>query len=500
MAEATWVVVGASRGIGLEFVKQLLEAGKQVIATVRDPNNAKQLSSMIEAQNNPKNCVIEQCDVANSESIDKFAARISALTKSGTKLGNVILNAGILKYPNRATELTYQDFALHLQTNAVGPIICAQKLINLEASSPPSKVIFISSDSGSAGNFLGNEDGYAAYAASKSALNQALRHMALELKRRGAKWSEICVLALHPGEVNTDMGSIEIPWDVGVMLEPDESVRGMLNVIGEKNSEDSGTFWCWDGRYLHSSIMTETIANTGTPKVPDVSDPEALQAFLMNGISSILKDPEAQMLPNAYMDLYTAVHSLVIRAIDKDYMLAAKSIYKDLTNLLADHLQPVAEKLEFQEDDVLLESYFAEWDQYSKAAHRVDRLMNFINRHYVKRFVDEGRRGVYPIRLLHHVQWRSQVWEKISARVVDSAQLALGKGDGNAGNINDIVERFEKLCVDSYAVSGDDERTRIQKSLEAPFVLEVEKVDREVEDTIAKMGSAEREEIYGEGE
>ncbi|CAG1996042.1 unnamed protein product [Fusarium graminearum] len=244
----TWVVVGASRGIGLEFVKQLLEAGHRVIATVRDPNNAEQLSTVIQAQKNPKNCTVEQCDVTSSESIDSFAAKMSALAKSGTKLDNVIINAGVLKYPNRATEITFQDLSYHLTTNTIGPIICAQKLINLNPESPPSKVIFVSSDSGSAGNFLGHEDGYAAYAASKSALNQALRHMALELKRRGGKWTETCILALHPGEVNTAMNSIDIPWDCGPLLEADESVRGMLKVVAEKKSEDSGSFWCWDGR------------------------------------------------------------------------------------------------------------------------------------------------------------------------------------------------------------------------------------------------------------
>ncbi|KAI7769412.1 hypothetical protein LZL87_012853 [Fusarium oxysporum] len=222
-ASTTWVVVGASRGIGLEFVKQLLESGQRVIATVRNPDGAKELSSVIEAQGNPENCMIEQCDVASSESIDYTCEEWGATG-------------------------TYQDFALHLETNVIGPIICAQKLINLEPRCPPSKVIFISSDSGSAINFLGHEDGYAAYAASKSALNQTLRHMAAELKRRGGRWAEICVLALHPGEVNTDMNSVSVPWDLGIVLETNESVQGMLKVIGEKNNGDSGTFWCWDGK------------------------------------------------------------------------------------------------------------------------------------------------------------------------------------------------------------------------------------------------------------
>jgi NAD(P)-dependent dehydrogenase (short-subunit alcohol dehydrogenase family) len=124
-AVATWVVVGASRGIGFEFVKQLLKAGHRVIGTVRNPSGAGELSRVIEAQDDPKNCIMEQCDVTSSESIDvslsflplshclmgnnlllqNFAAKITALMKTGIKLDGIIMNAGVLKYPNRATEL-----------------------------------------------------------------------------------------------------------------------------------------------------------------------------------------------------------------------------------------------------------------------------------------------------------------------------------------------------------------------------------------------------------
>lgn len=66
---ATWVVVGASRGIGLEYVKQLLQAGNRVIATARNPD-ASGLSAVVKSHGNPEDCIIEQCDVASSESID----------------------------------------------------------------------------------------------------------------------------------------------------------------------------------------------------------------------------------------------------------------------------------------------------------------------------------------------------------------------------------------------------------------------------------------------
>lgn len=69
MAE-TWVVVGASRGIGLEFVKQLLDLGHNVIAGVRNPSGAEELSQLISSQSKPERCLVEQCDVTSEDSIN----------------------------------------------------------------------------------------------------------------------------------------------------------------------------------------------------------------------------------------------------------------------------------------------------------------------------------------------------------------------------------------------------------------------------------------------
>lgn len=85
-----------------------------------------------------------------------------------------------------------------MRTNCIGPIVTAQKL--LRTGLPIGTIIFMSSDSASAGRFLEHEDGFAAYAASKAALNQSLRHMAAELSRLG---NSTIILALHPGEVAT---------------------------------------------------------------------------------------------------------------------------------------------------------------------------------------------------------------------------------------------------------------------------------------------------------
>lgn len=73
----------------------------------------------------------------------------------------------------RATEISYANFAHHLHTNAIGPIITAQRL--LATGLRIGTVAFMSCDSGSAANFRDSEDGFGAFAASKAALNQMLR-------------------------------------------------------------------------------------------------------------------------------------------------------------------------------------------------------------------------------------------------------------------------------------------------------------------------------------
>uniref|UniRef100_A0A093VI98 Putative oxidoreductase n=1 Tax=Talaromyces marneffei PM1 TaxID=1077442 RepID=A0A093VI98_TALMA len=235
-APKTWLIVGASRGIGLEFVRQIVTLGHRVIATVRNPNS--DIDAL--AQSAPGQVRVLTCDVSREESINGF---IHQFVHSGEqRIDYAVINAGILKYPNRTLEMTFDHFATHLHTNTIGPIIVAQKLLQL-SSVAIGTIAFMSSDSGSTARFLAFEDGFAAYGASKAALNQALRHMAEELKR---KQRDTIILALHPGEVATDMGNLGIAWEIsGGQITAEESVVAMIDVVQSKNIEHTGTFWTW---------------------------------------------------------------------------------------------------------------------------------------------------------------------------------------------------------------------------------------------------------------
>ncbi|KJX96353.1 hypothetical protein TI39_contig669g00014 [Zymoseptoria brevis] len=198
----TYAVIGASRGIGHEFVSQLLSKGHRLIATTR-----------------------------------------SGQRGDATKL-----------WPGSGEGRTYTSLLHHLQTNTIGPTILSARL--LSSPIPLRKLIFISSDSSSATRFLSHEDGFAAYAASKAALNMLLRHMSAELRRKG---SDTVVLALHPGEVYTDMARAvegKVGWEVEGMLSVGESVRGCVEVIEGKGKGDEGTFWTGEGERYITTLKT----------------------------------------------------------------------------------------------------------------------------------------------------------------------------------------------------------------------------------------------------
>jgi len=65
----TWLIVGASRGIGLEFVRQLLKRRDRILATVRKPFASHASALWGQAGGDPGSCQMFTCDVLSEMSI-----------------------------------------------------------------------------------------------------------------------------------------------------------------------------------------------------------------------------------------------------------------------------------------------------------------------------------------------------------------------------------------------------------------------------------------------
>lgn len=149
------------------------------------------------------------------------------------------------------SRVTPENLMLTFQTNTFGPVLVCQHFADLLAKAKdhgatdeaPAVVANMSARVGSVGdNKLG---GWYSYRASKTALNQLTRCMALEFARRKKKVA--CVL-LHPGTCDTDLSA---PFQKNVpkskLFSRERGARQLLDIIDGMNMSRSGAFVAWDG-------------------------------------------------------------------------------------------------------------------------------------------------------------------------------------------------------------------------------------------------------------
>ena len=229
----TALITGANRGLGLEFTRQLLAQGLQVIACSRAPAPAGELAALVDAH--PQRLQSLPLDVADAEAIAALPARLAAAGVS--HLDVLINNAGVLVSGERHGALRAEDLARSFAINASAPLLLAEVLTPLLTQGHAARVLCISSQLGS----IAQASSYrtVSYAMSKAALNMGVRRLAAELGPRG-----ITVVAMHPGWVRTAMGGEQAPLDAPT------SVRGVLAVLARLTPGEGGRFYAYDGSEL----------------------------------------------------------------------------------------------------------------------------------------------------------------------------------------------------------------------------------------------------------
>ena len=218
----TILITGASRGLGLEFVRQLRARGDRILAACRAGPRTE--LEALGAEFIPLD--------ASSE------ASISGLPRllGDSPLDILINNAGVSSEAKAIAALTGPELARVFQVNTFAPILIARALLpNLRAGR--GRVIFsISSQLASLTNNTSGGSSYA-YRASKAGLNMLNLQLAHELKPEG-----FCCVAVHPGWVRTDMGGPQAP------LSPPESVASMVRTLDGLTPADTGRFMNHDGK------------------------------------------------------------------------------------------------------------------------------------------------------------------------------------------------------------------------------------------------------------
>ncbi|GJN90453.1 hypothetical protein Rhopal_003464-T1 [Rhodotorula paludigena] len=212
-AASTYFVSGASRSLGLGYVRTLLESSPdvRVVAGVRNPSNASQLDALAALPANQGRVHIVAFDVDSEDSVKQAAEKLKSdpFLPNGA-LDAVIVNAGVFVGGfNPPSAFSVEDYRANFRTNVEGAIFTAQYLLPLLRKGRAKQVFFISSIVGSLAGPVSQSPGGVAYAMSKVALNMYGVKLGRELGPES-----FTVVLLHPGYVQTDMNAFNKGGDI----------------------------------------------------------------------------------------------------------------------------------------------------------------------------------------------------------------------------------------------------------------------------------------------
>lgn len=218
------MIIGASGGIGAALVAALREEDRPVRAFARGFARADRL------------------DLEDEASIAAAAANLDAAP------GLIVVATGLLHEDGRGPEKALGELdpvwlARQYAVNAIGPALVAKHLLPRMPRTGRTLFAVLSARVGSiSDNKLG---GWYGYRASKAALNQMVRCLAIEQRRRNDR---SIVVALHPGTVDT---ALSRPFQAGVapgkLFAPDRAAVQLLDVLDGLSPAQSGRLFAWDG-------------------------------------------------------------------------------------------------------------------------------------------------------------------------------------------------------------------------------------------------------------
>jgi cullin 1 len=142
--------------------------------------------------------------------------------------------------------------------------------------------------------------------------------------------------------------------------------------------------------------------------------------------------------------------------------LLGEELYTLLGSYLTTHLKDVTEKSALHSDEALLAFYIREWKRFTDAAMFNNHLFRYLNRHWVKREMDEGKKNVYDIYTLHLVRWKDDFFKAVQEKVME-AVLKLVEKQRNGETIDQLQI---KAIVGSFVSLGLDENDSTKSTLE----------------------------------
>ncbi|KAK6330179.1 hypothetical protein TWF730_004675 [Orbilia blumenaviensis] len=258
-----------------------------------------------------------------------------------------------------------------------------------------------------------------------------------------------------------------------------ESSNGDETASDERTSDDDGTASDRDYTTSDGEETTSGGEETTSDGEETTSDYNGPMGKIRRLIDTFMLKSGKVTLP-IWMETMTEVHLLCEpRPQVKDGFLnwrrgshlAGEELYRYLEEYLEDHLDEVLYSIEDNVGEDLLEVYLREWDSYIKTAEHLSRAFSYLNRHWIKREQDEGKKNIYTVFVLFIMQWRNCIVENIHEILVE-IMLELIEGDRRGEEIKvdlikDFITSLNTMAIDQY---GDPDLEIYERFFKEPFL------------------------------
>ena len=223
----SYVVTGATSGIGLALAKQLAKQKAHVVMGCRNMDAANEIASAISQETGNQNVQALSLDLGSLDSVRAFAAEIAKITKT---LDGLVNNAGVMNTPKGKTS---DGFETQFGVNHLGPFLLTELLLPLLKKGAPSRIVHTSSVLHEQGvidfadpHFETRKySGFQSYNQSKLAIVMYAKHQAKQLAGSG-----VSSYSIHPGWAQSNLAKNTMPLVFqNVILKPLLKMAGMIS-------------------------------------------------------------------------------------------------------------------------------------------------------------------------------------------------------------------------------------------------------------------------------
>ncbi|KAH8796887.1 Cullin [Flagelloscypha sp. PMI_526] len=194
------------------------------------------------------------------------------------------------------------------------------------------------------------------------------------------------------------------------------------------------------------------------------ADLEETWNFLQAGVNLIMTKLESGLSFSNYTNLYTTVYNYCTSTKMQGKLehnrtganLVGSDLYNKLSEYFVAHFHPITGQAAALQDEELLRFYTAQWDRYTTGANYLNRLFTYLNRYWVKRERDEGKKQVYQVYTLALAQWKNEFFMHVQGpqKKLTNAVLRLVERQRNGevidqGLVKKVVDSFVSLGLDN---------------------------------------------------